>query len=40
MGELKAFNHDGFWKPMDSLNDKNKLDELWCSGKAPWKLWE
>lgn len=40
MGELKAFNHDGFWKPMDSLNDKNKLDELWCTGKAPWKLWE
>lgn len=39
-GELKAFNHDGFWKPMDSLNDKNKLDELWCTDKAPWKLWE
>ena len=40
MGELKAFNHDGFWKPMDSLNDKNKLDELWCADMAPWKLWE
>lgn len=39
-GELKAFHHDGFWKPMDTLNDKNKLEEMWSSGKAPWKVWE
>lgn len=39
-GELKAFNHDGFWKPMDSLNDKNKLDDLWSSGNASWKVWK
>lgn len=38
-GELKAFKHDGFWKPMDSLNDKNKLEEMWNSRNAPWKLW-
>jgi glucose-1-phosphate cytidylyltransferase len=37
--QLKAFHHDGFWKPMDTLNDKNKLDALWNSGQAPWKLW-
>ncbi len=39
-GELKAFTHDGFWKPMDSLNDKNKLEDLWSSGQAPWKVWK
>jgi glucose-1-phosphate cytidylyltransferase len=38
-GELKAYNHDGFWKPMDTLNDKNKLEALWTSGHAPWKVW-
>jgi glucose-1-phosphate cytidylyltransferase len=38
-GELKAYNHDGFWKPMDALNDKNKLEALWASGNAPWKVW-
>ena len=38
-GELKAFNHDGFWKPMDTVNDKNKLEALWTAGAAPWKLW-
>jgi len=37
--ELQAYNHNGFWKPMDSLNDKNKLEEMWSSGDAPWKLW-
>lgn len=37
--ELKAFHHDGFWKPMDTLNDKNKLEEMWSKGDAPWKVW-
>ena len=39
-GELKAFQHQGFWKPMDTLNDKRTLDALWNSGKAPWKVWK
>jgi glucose-1-phosphate cytidylyltransferase len=39
-GELYAFSHDGFWQPMDTLRDKNQLEELWKLGKAPWKLWE
>jgi len=38
-GELMAFAHDGFWQPMDTLRDKNLLEELWASGKAPWKRW-
>jgi len=38
-GELKAFFHDGFWKPMDSLNDKNTLEALWNNNRAPWKIW-
>ena len=38
-GELMAFAHDGFWQPMDTLRDKNLLEELWGSGKAPWKSW-
>ena len=38
-GELMAFKHDGFWQPMDTLRDKNFLEELWGSNKAPWKLW-
>ena len=38
-GELMAFKHDGFWQPMDTLRDKNYLEELWGSNKAPWKLW-
>jgi glucose-1-phosphate cytidylyltransferase len=38
--ELMAFNHDGFWQPMDTLRDKNHLEELWLSNKAPWKLWK
>tara|TARA_B110000003_G_scaffold268151_1_gene297267 strand:- start:873 stop:1649 length:777 start_codon:yes stop_codon:yes gene_type:complete len=36
---LKAFKHEGFWQPMDTLRDKNHLEELWKSGKAPWKTW-
>jgi glucose-1-phosphate cytidylyltransferase len=37
--QLKAYSHDGFWKPMDTLNDKNKLEEIWSKGDAPWKVW-
>jgi len=38
-GELKAYLHPGFWQPMDTLRDKNYLEELWDSGEAPWKIW-
>jgi glucose-1-phosphate cytidylyltransferase len=38
-GELMAFKHEGFWQPMDTLRDKIKLQELWDSNKAPWKIW-
>lgn len=38
-GQLAAFEHTGFWQPMDTLRDKTYLDELWASGKAPWKVW-
>jgi glucose-1-phosphate cytidylyltransferase len=34
-----AFEHHGFWQPMDTLRDKNQLDQMWESGKAPWKIW-
>jgi glucose-1-phosphate cytidylyltransferase len=37
--ELKAFRHRGFWQPMDTLRDKSLLEELWASGRAPWKTW-
>lgn len=39
-GELMAYEHSGFWQPMDTLRDKNYLEELWKSGKAPWRVWE
>ena len=39
-GQLMARPHDGFWAAMDTLRDKNHLEALWASGKAPWKLWE
>ncbi|MBS1157500.1 MAG: glucose-phosphate cytidylyltransferase [Proteobacteria bacterium] len=39
-GQLAAFPHEGFWQPMDTLRDKIHLEELWQSGKAPWKLWK
>ncbi|AEH32001.1 glucose-1-phosphate cytidylyltransferase [Vibrio anguillarum] len=39
-GELMAYEHNGFWQPMDTLRDKLYLDELWQAGKAPWKIWE
>ena len=38
-GQLQAFRHPGFWQPMDTLRDKNHLEDLWQSGKAPWKAW-
>ena len=37
--QLMAFAHNGFWQPMDTLRDKNHLEALWDSGKAPWKIW-
>lgn len=36
---LKAFKHDGFWQPMDTLRDKEFLESLWMQNKAPWKIW-
>ena len=39
-GQLSAFKHTGFWQPMDTLRDKIKLEELWASGNAPWKVWQ
>ena len=39
-GEMMAFEHPGFWQPMDTLRDKNYLEELWDSGRAPWKIWK
>ena len=38
-GQLNAFKHTSFWQPMDTLRDKNLLDDLWKSGQAPWKVW-
>jgi len=38
-GQMKAFNHEGFWKPMDTLRDKHELEEDWSSNKAKWKIW-
>lgn len=37
--QVKAYQHDGFWQCMDTLRDKEKLEELWETGKAPWKVW-
>ncbi len=38
-GQLAAYFHRGFWQPMDTLRDKNHLEELWASGRPPWKTW-
>ena len=38
-GQLAAYSHCGFWQPMDTLRDRNKLESLWAEGKAPWKVW-
>ena len=40
LGEMMAFEHQGFWQPMDTLREKNLLEDLWASGKAPWKVWQ
>ena len=40
MGELMSYSHHGFWQCMDTKREKDKLEELWASGKAPWKIWE
>ncbi len=37
--QLSAFRHTGFWQPMDTLRDKNVLEDLWAKGRAPWKVW-
>jgi len=39
MGQMMAFEHRGFWQPMDTLRDKNHLEELWATGNASWKIW-
>jgi glucose-1-phosphate cytidylyltransferase len=38
-GELAAYQHDGFWQPMDTVRDRQLLEELWASGRAPWRTW-
>lgn len=38
-GELLAFAHDGFWQPMDTMREKQQLEELWATGRAPWRTW-
>jgi glucose-1-phosphate cytidylyltransferase len=38
-GELSAYRHTGFWQPMDTLRDKNVLEEMWQTAKAPWNVW-
>lgn len=39
-GELMAYQHQGFWQPMDTLHDKQTLENLWANGQAPWKKWD
>lgn len=38
-GQLQAYKHHGFWQPMDTLRDRNLLEELWSTGRAPWRVW-
>jgi glucose-1-phosphate cytidylyltransferase len=38
-GQLSAYRHEGFWQPMDTLRDKNYLEDLWQNGERPWKIW-
>ena len=38
-GQLSTYKHSGFWQSLDTLRDKNKLEELWSKGNAPWKIW-
>ena len=37
--QLMAFEHEGFWQPMDTVRDKNMLEQIWNSGQVPWKVW-
>ena len=39
-GQLMAYQHEGFWQPMDTLRDRRSLEKLWASGQAPWKIWK
>jgi len=39
-GQLRAFRHEGFWRAMDTVRDRNVLEELWHSGEAPWRIWD
>lgn len=39
-GQLSVYRHSGFWQPMDTLRDKQQLEDLWESGRAPWKIWK
>ncbi|WP_406868007.1 glucose-1-phosphate cytidylyltransferase [Paraburkholderia fungorum] len=39
-GQLSAYQHHGFWQPMDTLRDKNLLEDMWRAGRAPWKVWQ
>ena len=39
VGQLMAYRHEGFWQPMDTLREKQILDDMWTNGKAPWKVW-
>ncbi len=38
-GQLACYRHEGFWRAMDTLRDRNELEELWRSGAAPWRTW-
>ena len=40
MGQVMAYKHDGFWQSMDTKREKDNLDELWKTGKAPWRIWD
>ena len=39
-GQLRSYKHDGFWYAMDTVRDRNHLQELWATGEAPWKVWD
>jgi len=39
-GQLACFRHHGFWQPMDTLRDRNELERMWASGRAPWRVWD
>jgi len=38
-GELSVYHHNGFWQPMDTLNDRRILENLWAANQAPWRVW-